>query len=95
MKPRQKDNLTDATEQFQGHDDDSAEASNPHEATDNEGNPVTLGEAGRNRHPLPNKGDRLELSPALIEAIKKVVDEAFADAIDKWEKKREDKGTGE
>jgi hypothetical protein len=84
MKPRQKDNFTDATEDFQSHNSDEDEVTDSHQALDNEGNPVTLGQNRQNRHPLPIKGKPLELSPALIEAIKKAVNDGMADAIKKY-----------
>jgi hypothetical protein len=97
MNPRQKDNLTDATENFEannGSNGNENSNSDPHSATDNDGNPVTLGQTGQSKPPFPNKGKPIELTPELIKAITEAVKIGVADALDKWTKKVKDESEG-
>ena len=96
MKRYQKDNFTDATEEFQttnSPDSNPSSRPDPYSATDNEGNAVTLGQAAPNHPRLPNKGKLVELTPEVLEAITKAVKEGVEGAIEKFLEKSDRKSS--
>ena len=81
MKPRKKDNLTDAVEALERHDDDAEPKAGNQQVVDNEGEIITL---GQHKPTPPNKNKVVELSPEIIEEIKKIVASALEQALSKF-----------
>lgn len=98
MKPKRKDNLTDAVEALDRNDNGDEgrpppgkPAKDDQEVLDNEGNLVTLGQNHPSHPQLPNKREAIELSPEFIKAIKTAVASALDEAIEKFALKLNDK----
>ncbi|GEM_PF-4843857 len=90
MKPKKKDNLTDAVEVLQAQGDGS---STPQAAdgqvVNNEGEVITLGQNRESPAVPTHKLDSLELSDKDLSEIKEIISAAVQSSLDKFLKKFE------
>ena len=92
---KRKDNFTDAVEALERARGKKPEAEpkpqkpkkEEWQATDNEGNVVTLGQNAGRRSPAPNKTNLIELSPEVMEAIKQAVKVGVEEGLEEFKKR--------
>lgn len=90
MKPRKKDNLTDAVEALQRQGDgDSAPQAADGQVVNEEGEVVTLGQKPGAKPPSSLKLNSLELSDKDLSEIKEIISAAVQNSLDKFLKKFE------